>query len=490
MTEDPFLLRHLVSPLRFSISGNLTPISIRDQMLRAKLFVDRACEVGMIGEGYPLLVVGAGATGATAAYYAANEKRVPTTLIERGEKPFRLQSQCESRWICPTQYDWPASHWTHATYPWIDLSDVDERIPLPWSAEMANFVATGWRRIFDTADLDYLHFLTGMRYMEKDSPVVGDVVKVRYREYTPEELRPRLTPAAAMEITRRYDEEALNGARPMMEHEFGAVLDARGFPAKNVQLGDYRGLEFWETDPFAERNLGLGFGRMSRVLICGDGDGALQDFLRITTGKHSAAAIMQKIESMLDRKLLREIYSEEDQAFRAKSWNQRIHDHKVQCRLDRLHKQWAEEIVKPGAGSQVRNVLEGLLNYSRGIDLELIHPCEHFTALYPLNRFLVYLIAAMKPASIRISPGMGVRKVSCLHGEPRGPRICVGQEHEVVLEEFRNCTNVAGNGARGGAQRTGRYDTVILRLGLERVIQAERLHLRFPRELLPYHPSL
>jgi FAD dependent oxidoreductase len=484
MTEDPFLLRHLVSSLRFSISGNLAPISIRDQMLRAKMFVDRACEVGLIGREYPLLVVGAGAAGASAAYYAATEKQVPTTLIERGEKPFRLQSQCESRWICPTQYDWPAGHWTRATYPCIDVADIDGQVPIPWSAEMANFVAAGWRRIFDTADPARLRFLTCMRYMSKNSPIVGDVVKVRYREFDPEELRMRLTDSEAKALGERYDQEALRGDRKMFE-EFGAVLEARGFAAENVQLGHYRGLAFWETDPFAERNLGRGPGPI-RVLICGDGDGALQDFLRITTGKHSAAAIMEKIEPLLDRKLLREIYSEEDHAFRAKSWNLRMHDHKVQCRLDRMHREWAQEIVGSGAANQVRSVLDGLLNYSRGVQLDLIHRCEHFTALYPLNRFLVYLIAAMAPSSIRIFPRVSVREVSCQHPGPRGPRTCLGQDHSVEIEAFAHCNDRAG--ARAADEMPRIYDTVILRLGLERVLVGEQFQFRFPRELLPYHP--
>jgi hypothetical protein len=273
----------------------------------------------------------------------------------------------------------------------------------------------------------------------------------------------------------------------MTEQNFGAVLDARGFPPENVQLGDYRGLAFWDTDTFGDRNLGLGFGHASRVLIGGDGDGALQDFLRIATGKQSAAEIMKVIEPGLDRNLLREIYSEEDQAFRAKTWNQRIHDHKVQCRLDRLHIQWAGDIVKPG--SYARALLEGLVKFSSRIDLDLVHPCEHFTAIYPLNRFLVYLIAAVAPASIRILPRTKVNKVTCRHDPPRGPWTCVGQEHEVELQDSPDCIWPAHNGASAAKPTPKSYDTVILRLGLER-LPAERFLFRSPRQLLPYHPPV
>ena len=53
---DPFLLAHIVAPLQFDLSGTLTPISIRDQMLRGRLIVDRAVEQGLVGPRRDLLV--------------------------------------------------------------------------------------------------------------------------------------------------------------------------------------------------------------------------------------------------------------------------------------------------------------------------------------------------------------------------------------------------------------------------------------------------
>jgi len=40
---------HLVAPLFFDIGGRQAPISIRDQMVRGRMAVDRAIEEGLIG---------------------------------------------------------------------------------------------------------------------------------------------------------------------------------------------------------------------------------------------------------------------------------------------------------------------------------------------------------------------------------------------------------------------------------------------------------
>ena len=118
MPPDPFLRAHIIRPFIFDIGGRLSPISIRDQMLRGQLIVDRALEAGYIdGYGRDLLVVGAGAAGATAAIHAAG-KGVSTWLIEQETGPFYRQANCSSRWVDPTQYDWPQEHWSEGKYPW------------------------------------------------------------------------------------------------------------------------------------------------------------------------------------------------------------------------------------------------------------------------------------------------------------------------------------------------------------------------------------
>jgi len=114
--EDPVLDAHREDTLQYLISGP-EPISIRDQMLRGALVVQRLRDAGEISPARPLLVEGAGAGGATAALMAADQG-VPTVLVERGAGAFQAQSLATSRWLNPTQYDWPLDHHHHGRFPW------------------------------------------------------------------------------------------------------------------------------------------------------------------------------------------------------------------------------------------------------------------------------------------------------------------------------------------------------------------------------------
>jgi cation diffusion facilitator CzcD-associated flavoprotein CzcO len=137
---DPFLLSHSCAPFQFTFAGPLTPVSIRDQMIRGKMFADRAIEQRIISRDRDLLVTGAGAGGVTAAIRAA-QLGVKTTLVEASPQAFGRQKNCTTRWVDPTQYDWPADHWDRAKYPWTPPA-----VPLPWSAQLSAPIAAVWER--------------------------------------------------------------------------------------------------------------------------------------------------------------------------------------------------------------------------------------------------------------------------------------------------------------------------------------------------------
>ncbi len=71
-------------------------------MVRGRMLIDRAIEANLIGPDEILLVIGAGACGATAAVRAA-ERDIKTLLIDKNSyvndepTPFRLQHQCKTR---------------------------------------------------------------------------------------------------------------------------------------------------------------------------------------------------------------------------------------------------------------------------------------------------------------------------------------------------------------------------------------------------------
>ena len=148
---DPFLLAHQVGPAVFDIGGKLYPVSIRDQMVRGQSIIDRAIGAGFGSKGEALLVIGAGAAGATAAIYAAAHG-VTTHLIESALLPFLRQALCKTRWLHPHEYEWPLDHWPTPKYPYVGVPTV----PLPWTAKLSDDLALGWDIKLKKAIADYL----------------------------------------------------------------------------------------------------------------------------------------------------------------------------------------------------------------------------------------------------------------------------------------------------------------------------------------------
>lgn len=489
--SDTFLDMHFAKqPLQFAISGSITPISIRDQMVRAKMFVDRARAEGLISQQRALFVAGAGAGGVTAALHAA-AYGIPTTLTEKNPYPFHRQKRCFSRWIDPTQYDWPAEHWHKGTYPWTSNVPLPP-VTLPWAGERASLIASVWRRELDRSLNLYrgvLRFLPSTRY--------GGAMLAEGGQHLEVFCRP--SPAGRKPVAGELAGGIACG-------RYGAVLLAGGFGREDVQCGEYSGLTFWDQDDFELTRLGLGYRRGPvRVLICGDGDGALQDFLRVATGLHSAGSILRQLLPYIDGALLSQLGSEEDQANRAWLWGGRASDHALQMRLDTLHRQWVQAILGHAAhGSKVRERLGRMLLHSQDVQLELIHPCGHFKALYALNRFLVHLIAEFARQEfaggrprIQITQQKKVGSVRGVDHRCESPHGCHGKEHAVSLVDSPNCRikrtdQKTGTGDTGGPEQV--YDAVILRLGIRKANIPKAFEkipaLQYDRHMLPYHPAV
>jgi hypothetical protein len=110
--SDPLLEALRILPRLFALTAKgLSPISIRDQMVRAQMLVTRALEQGEITRDDKVLVVGAGAAGAVAAMTCASGG-LDTVIIDRKSQPFLRQAGCATRWIDPMQYGWPADQWS------------------------------------------------------------------------------------------------------------------------------------------------------------------------------------------------------------------------------------------------------------------------------------------------------------------------------------------------------------------------------------------
>src|ERR1700752_3673212 len=137
--SDPVLEAHEILPRFFLLTAKgFSPISIRDQMVRAQWLVERAWTTGVLNAGGKVLVVGAGAAGATAAI-AAGQHGLDTTLIELTAHSFGRQAGCPPRLVGPMQYDWPADQWIAPLY------SGPSAVPLNWHADWAYRLALQWR---------------------------------------------------------------------------------------------------------------------------------------------------------------------------------------------------------------------------------------------------------------------------------------------------------------------------------------------------------
>jgi FAD binding domain len=483
-TTDPFLLAHLIHPLTFDIGGGLSPISIRDQMIRGRMLVDRALEQGLIGPDRPLLVIGAGAAGGTAAIHAAQE-RVKTVLIEKEATGFTRQRGCLSRWVDPTQYDWPLVHWRKGKYNWVPPD-----MPLYWEAAPANVIALRWQRKLSSS-YGRLRGTLAVRY--------GTELEEFYliRRMLPLPARDHL-----VEAKFKNQEKQLR---------FGMVISGVGFGAENCTVGDYTGYQFWDTDDFEDTDMGLD--SPPRILISGGGDGALQDFLRVMTrplkrqkyqggGRRmfcSADSIFKILwnDSAIRAPLVRakrNLQSAEDQAQRAYIWGQnRGQDHVPQMQLQKAFRDEIDDLWSAASGGLVR-VLHHVVK-DPVPNLHLVHPCLHFSKSYGLNRFLVMLIdkylthVASAYDSQHIFEGLGVTKVESkdpsVHAPCENkPQKCFGKEHNVTLEP-RMCVESLKPPRLGS---TSTYDVVIIRHGIKEPQyffgQAPTTN---PRHMLPYH---
>jgi len=470
---DPFLLAHVVAPLFFDIGGALSPVSIRDQMIRGRMIVDRAVAERLIDrEHRSLLVIGAGAAGATAAIRAARHG-VRTWLIDIAPRPFSRQSSCSTRWVDPTHYDWPVTHWPQGYYPWIPPS-----MPLPWGANLANNLARLWTVQLGWALRRYPGLLT-VRYRTRVNsvgPVLPGGIQVVLG-----------TPP--------------HGAPVIGTYTFGMVVSCAGFGTEKCTVGSYSGFRFWDTDPFEQPNLGLPPSQHLRVLISGGGDGALQDYLRIFTRMPAGKLYEQLIVNSVLKPVLVEVeplvHGAEDQAQRAYIWgspNTNHHDHELHRVLHGAHEKAVDRIHREtGAWKEVCNIFDGIVSSVFGKDdaipdVELIYSCEHFSRCYALNHFLVLLVAKYLQEQHGKQTLRGYTKVTDVTGTThtckKNPVLCHKEEHTITFERA-DCFRSGGNPSQKD------YNVVTIRHGVQPPpLWSGGRPIAQPRQTLPYHAAV
>lgn len=400
----------------FDFSRGLKCISIRDQIVRSVLLSqDLHQHLGKTGASVG--VIGAGVCGIACAIELVKRGH-SVKVFEKRELPFGLQSECTSRWVDPTQYDWPFQHWSQGKFPLISKIEAetqtsrDSHSPLRYVANRASDLAATWAFDFAQADRSQIEFIA--------------YESVSFSKY----------PADEEDGPETYGIHR-TGEADTAAWTFDAIVHAAGFGQENCEIAEspkFKGIPFWVQDPFEEPNCGLA--EKPTVLISGSGDGALQDLLRVTTKMKSAKEIYEALDLPRDtaKELEREILDAEllnERAFNNSSgrdFSSRYTQHAHQ-----VHFQLASGLLSdiPDLHNRINRLIKD------GPVKTYLVATEPFNCQYPLNRFLASLFVAsckIDGGKIEVRPGKTM-SLNCASSEvPDGPHDCLGREWEIEIE--------------------------------------------------------
>jgi hypothetical protein len=395
-------------PHLFDLNRTGPAISIPDQMRRGYHAVLEGLGRSYIGSDKPLLVIGGGVAGLMAAMTAV-EEGVETWVIEK-ERLLSTQASCSSRYVCPTQYDWPANYWRKGFYP-----HDGEPMPFSWERGLAADV------VKDLVQDEVNKFLNANRGSLT-------ILNSEFLDYRVVSVAGHWWVVPNLSVSSEAND---------LPDAFAMVLACAGFGKENTiaapfkkcppLTGDsvtdatatpqrpYTGFRFWEMDDYEEDVplLGIRSGNMPKVIISGSGDGALQDFLRIvirsgSLGEEciSAGALYGAIEKSLSggtrRKFEQELLTVE-QKFRASveigfsirdMKTRKQHSCAINADAHAEHLRVIKELIEDArAWGQITQTLNKVLkNLHTELMIRMVYPCSHLTPFYGLNRFLVLLI--------------------------------------------------------------------------------------------------
>ena len=467
---DPFLRAHKHSSKLFSLAGR-TPLSIRDQVLRAQTLIERLLSTKALQAGSSLLVVGAGAAGATAAVLAAR-MGVRVVAIDTNSSPFGLQRLCTSRWVDPVQYDWPLSHASRTHWP---AAHPTHAVPFGFKANHASVIARSWATTLG---------------IERRNPNLTVEYKTRLEKLP----KPSATAPGKLDaVTEKF-------GQPLQTRQFDIVVLAVGMASERTDLpfhptapkGSPRfvGIPFWMRDDFELPTFGLPTPLTNPVLVSGAGDGALQDYIRLMTGNRCALELLNKVfvgaafSPVRQRLEFLPLMEAEQEVERASQWNESAtQDHSRLSALHKLH----QAIVKRWRASTSWGAIEGVLKGAMGprpFDrVMLVHSCDHFSGCYALNRFVVLLIDEVVTAMLGRSSIEAGHRLRAARPLASSPHVCApgcwGPEHEVEVEFAPTCF-----GKPGGAATRRLVSGLVVRHGINKHSSVAWLRHILPRELV------
>lgn len=399
--QSPFILSFQVDQDRYVLSDpQSSPVSIRDQVVRSQTLVDRLPQRYFDGgEERPLVVVGAGVGGVTFAIGAAERGARRIFMVDHNNWFFSLQAKSPHRLIAPNQYDWPAVHW-RGEY------SLDSFL-LPLATKSAADLAEDWTYVL----LEAAHRHPGVFKIAFDSivdldPAPSTTVRIIHCCVASSTVRATVNATAIIFATgfggertcvdsaceRSVKVACLSPLCPSRE-ELTLTPDCSGL---GVETSRYRSYYFWEEDSFGiSGDLPPRDSKSSveadppSVIVSGGGDGALQDFIRITTGGKGPGEVLQALpeDAISDFTLL--AGNEYEQLEKLWRWG----DDEGYCIAARQVEKFAERCIESYLQERedFRDRMATIVD-SMATSVDLIHPHGHFERCYPINSFVCLLI--------------------------------------------------------------------------------------------------
>lgn len=504
---EPFLNAHRINTdnrefeevwrhqILYDISGIFSPIAIRDQIIRASLVIERAIEEEIINSSNrPLLIIGGGFAGITAAYHAVR-KNIPTYLVEKDKVLDKFNSL--DRYVCPTLYDFPLSHWNKKEFPLEDESSIKVKI----EAGEIEIVRENFNKYFvelkNNTLFNFLQF--------------AEISEIAINQKCAESVDiplPKSFVTASVKIKESTTESEKNFSPPVSE--FGMILSCIGFAKEQTWVRSQKGFNgaaFWEIN-FEDYNSGN-----TKTLICGSGDGALQDFLLIISEENSAREIYKRLglSGEVREWIEQNLYRAEDDAYRSTLWhgkqgrrgheedrgkysyiNKKLREHNTLYNLQQKYLAVVEKLLKPDSPKtnpvtekhllpsdikvsekdavSLRVNLEEMIGpfFSNENEINIAFACNHFSRNYSLNRFLSLLFIEYIEQILREKVLLQNTAITDVLGADHSCEDCenfecIEKEHDVLGNESK-CAETSENIAV-----VGRYNRVIIRFGLERL---------------------
>ncbi|MBJ7312223.1 NAD(P)-binding protein [Rugamonas sp. CCM 8940] len=455
----------------FDLSSGLSNVSIRDQMVRAKLLIR-----DLVHSKEPcreILIVGAGIAGACAAVEAAKHE-IRVVCVDRNERPFQLQHVSAHRYVGPYMYEWPAA-----------FSELQHFPPLDWpdAKTMSKFFRTefGWRALEPMA-----------------SNVLADKLDTWLRDRlaapaTPAQPHPEFLMALPAAQVRQYVLAFIKGRKPLAGQfkaarhwPDGSVADvdirpdfvilAAGMGRENCTLVEgVEGIKFWKDDTLWQPAVNT-----KQVGIFGGGDGAMQDFLRVLSiFNHPLAFIEALKQDHAVRVLLEREYayllSIEQQHRLESTWTLPSASHDIWRQIDSQCREVAQRLAMHYC---VRRAVAAGVKPDGGGRVELFCREAYFGKAYLLNRFMLHLLNTCRRESTEEFDG---RLPFAIHfmREARSGSVSHGI-YDIVVADTKNPMG----------QERKKFEVVAVRFGVNRDTTAVKQLLGLKNKALASRTSM